>query len=377
MRTLLAVLLLTTLSAAARADEPLPTQTPAPADCCAEPVAEAPPLPPPPPAPAIDPERPLTCRVQTVRAGWMSIRCDSPPVRGARYAIRSQRLVKISDPITGEPSLVPCNKRTGVFQVERASGFAGAGPVLRGSVVEVGDLADPTSERAEDNLAAPRLWPGLTRIGLRLAPFIPVGELGIGLLWSAELEHRFRFPLVLGVRSSPIAMTFLRGARGANAQVLAKIGFSHDYFEIAIEPGMQLEVTEQPRFVAGFSIRLGALDGLSLRFSNSYVITGQRGEERFEFANAYAEVQAPVHRRGFLIFGGGGQLENSFWFRGYFGTRLFLRGSGGPGTVLFSAALGAAGTELSRKATAYDGSLYDDNVHAIGPMIDAAVEYRF
>jgi hypothetical protein len=322
-------------------------------------------------------EPPPPCVVKTVRNGWASIACPGPVEVGAKFSVRSQRRIRLTDPISGLETWVPSNKITGGFRVERVRGSGGAGPVPRGTIVEVGDIVELSDHPVTDNLIGPRQWPGLTRLAIELSPFVPIGQLGIGVIAGVNIEHRFHIPLVLGLKTSPVVMTLVRDGAGVNGQVLGKVGFSSDYFEIALEPGFQFDLHEPVRFAFGYSLRFGALDGLSLRFSNSYVITGPAGEEKFEFANAYAEAQVPVHRRVSLLFGGGGQLENSFWARGYIGTRVFLRGSGGPGTVLFSAALGGVvSTVMQVPANSPPGTPAQEASTA-GPMLTAAVETRF
>jgi hypothetical protein len=83
-------------------------------------------------------------------------------------------------------------------------------------------------------------------------------------------------------------------------------------------------------------LRLGALDGIHLKWSSS-IFARDTG---FVFGVGRGELAVPVSSR-LGVFAGGGAGENG-WGYGEVGVRSFLGGAGTPGTLMLQASLGGA-----------------------------------
>jgi hypothetical protein len=354
------------------------------------PVAAQPlPAPPPPPAPpaAVSAATPLAAPVRVrpraiaqvvaVRSGWIYLRSTTPLLPGDAFEVRSQRPVQLPDPVTGQSRQVPSGHPTGRFIVEHVDGGAGAGRLLRGTLAEPGDLAVPTDD-AREVLFAPQLWRGMSRLSTTLRPFLAIGELGGGVLAHLLVEHYFRtVPIKVAVELAPAGFAHLQGGgTGAVADVFAKVGFSSSYFELTLDPGGEFQGHASPsHFLLGYTLRLGSLDGFNLIFQNAYRIADgetyvgssytPRSKPQFRFASAQGELNIPLVRRLGLQVAGGGSVD---WFYGTIGAKTYLRGSGGPGTIILTGGIGVAGIMEE-----------DDNrgVRAYGPLLAFGLDYRF
>lgn len=310
-------------------------------------------------------------QVVAVRGGWLTIQSAAPLAPGDRFIIRSQRRIKVIDPVTGGSRSVPSNRDRGVFVVEQVREGRGSGRLLRGTVAAVGDIAQPTERRySQRALYFPPLWSGMTRVQASVTPFLPVQELGFGLLSRLSVEHYFSFPLKLGVEAAPLGLLALSGGTGVVAELRGKAAYASDYFEIGLDVGGQLRHFAPSRVLLAFSLRVGSLDGLNLHFSNAYSIADEGTRQRFVFANAFGEFNIPVHQRVTLNLAGGG---SDSWAYGTLGVRGYLRGAGGPGTVILSTALG--GVWLSDRQTSCTGAC--QQISGAGPALSVGIDARF
>lgn len=297
------------------------------------------------PPPAAEPRRAVvSAKVVSVRGGWVAIAAEGPIRPGDRFVIRSQALVSITDPTSGQTVRQPSGEAMGMFAVQRISGTNASGPLPRGTVAHVGDLAEPSEGPLVEPKVAPRLWYGMGRIATTLRPFLIVNSgIGFGLLADILGEYYFKFPLKLGVQVAPLGMS-VRGTTGVASEVRARIAFSSSYFEVGIDPGAELHRFGDSQFSLGYSLRLGSLDGLNLLFQNAYVLvprdaTDSSSVTRFSFSSIQGEVNIPVARRFNLHLTGGG---SSSWAYGTVGLKYFVRGGGGPGSLILSSGLGGA-----------------------------------
>jgi hypothetical protein len=110
---------------------------------------------------------------------------------------------------------VPSNRERGLFVVEQVRDGRGSGRLLRGTIAAVGDVAQPTERQPSARaLYFPPLWSGMTRVQATVTPFLPVQELGFGLMSRLAVEHYFSFPLKLGVEAAPLGLLALSGGTG-------------------------------------------------------------------------------------------------------------------------------------------------------------------
>lgn len=346
------------------------------------------------PAPEASPAR-TPARVVKVAGGWVAITSASPIAVGDRFLLRSQRLVRTVDPTSGHAEQQPSNEPLGIFVVERASASAPGGPgsgtasgaqyaasgrLLRGSVVRAGDLAEPTSEPAKEPLHVPRLWYGMSRFYGHLRPMFGVSPLAYGMLNDFRFEHYFRVPIKLGVSVAPLAFMTTTPI-GVVSEVRGHIGFSSSYFDVSLDPGGILNRFGGLAFSFGFSFRLGSLDGLNLVFRSSYRLTSSRGSgPSFDFYGAGGEINIPLAKRFTLHLVSEGSQAYIF---GTLGLKYWLRGNGGPGTLILDSGIGGMYLHDSCWSIASDtsecgrGLTFTGQVTAAGPTASLGLDARF
>lgn len=334
-------------------------------------------------------------RVVKVAGGWVAITSTSPIAVGDRFLLRSQRLVRTVDPTSGRAEQQPSNEPLGIFVVERASASAPGGPgsgtaggaqyaasgrLLRGSVVRAGDLAEPTSEPAKEPLHVPRLWYGMSRFYGHLRPMFGVSPLAYGMLNDFRFEHYFRVPIKLGVSVAPLAFMTTTPI-GVVSEVRGHIGFSSSYFDVSLDPGGILNRFGGLAFSFGFSFRLGSLDGLNLVFRSSYRLTSSRGSgPSFDFYGAGGEINIPLAKRFTLHLVSEGSQAYIF---GTLGLKYWLRGNGGPGTLILDSGIGGMYLHDSCWSIASDtsecgrGLTFTGQVTAAGPTASLGLDARF
>ena len=351
----------------------------APVAVAATPAAPIP-VPPHPIYPATPAERaeqsPLApARVTAMRAGWLYLESSAPLRKGARFVIKSQRTITVPDPVTGRPVEVPSNRLRGQVVVERVEGTRGAGPLPKGTIAEVGDIAEPITGPPEEDIFFPHLWPAMTRINLTVRPFLPVSTLGLGMISDLSLDYYFNIPLKIGVEINPLGLLAVSDGTGLTGEVHARIAFASDYFELGLAPGVEFRhYGASSAFSLAYALRIGSLDGLNLQFQNSYVVVDGGGKKRFAFESAFGEANIPVHRRLTLTFEGGGAGS---WAYGMIGIKAYVRGAGGPGTIIVRTAIGGALVSDLAKYDPANPSLPAVGVEAAGPAIAFGLDMRF
>lgn len=325
-------------------------------------------------------------RVTKVRGGSVAIEAPSPVQVGDRFVIRSQRRVRVSDPTSAHPLYAPSNQAMGMFVVTQASGDIGSGPLPRGTVAEVGDLAEPTAAPLRTPKVAPRLWYGMGRFYGTLRPLIEVGTLstssGLGMLSELTFEYYFRVPIKLGVQLAPMGLV-TGSSTGFSGELRALLSFASSYFELGLEPGVELHRIDQPLFLIGYGLRLGSLDGLNLILHNSYGVVSTYNYNTFknsallDFASATGEINIPLASRFNLYLTGGG---SAYWAYGTIGLKYYLRGGGGPGTLIFQSALGGAWvSDRCRNSANTTRASYcqSASAEAVGPVLALGIDARF
>lgn len=324
-------------------------------------------------------------RVTKVRGGWIAVDTTGPAQLGDRFIVRSQRRVRVSDPTATGRLYAPSNQAMGMFVVTRVVGEVASGPLPRGTVAQVGDLAEPTAAPFYAPKVAPRLWYGMGRFYGTLQPLIEVGRgsfssnssSGLGLLSEFTFEYYFRFPLKLGVQAVPLGLV-TGGTTGLSTELRALISFASSYFELGLSPGAELHLLGQPRFTIGYMLRLGSLDGLNLILHNSYfLVTGAYTSTQLSFSSITGELNIPLARRFNLYLNGGG---SSYWAYGTLGLKYYLRGGGGPGTLILNSGAGGAWvSDRCMTTTISTNSQYCDykSTEGVGPTLALGLDARF
>lgn len=207
----------------------------------------------------------------------------------------------------------------------------------------VGNLARPTGARRTADSVAPPRAAGLWDTGFMARPFLPMNDLGVGLLGHAWLGYRFEGPWHVEARLSPAGVAVGEGEDVATAIGVVVASLDVQLLEIGL--GLGAQTMNQPDFGldsgSGLTVaqvlRVGARDGLHLRVQTEIVLFHQD----FEFSGATAHVQVPVGHGVWLVGnGGGGSAGHAF---GEVGLRVLARGNGGPGSIFVTATVGGSG----------------------------------
>jgi hypothetical protein len=248
--------------------------------------------------------------------------------------------------------------------------------------VPVGTLASVTPAPTSASLIAPPRVTGVWAADVMARPFAAIGELGGGVLLSATLTRRFVGHLALRASLDPLALADVQG-RASLTAVNATFIASYDssFFEMGLGFGAQT-VNETDFFVdpgSGLNVaqlvRFGTQDGLNLSARTSVVLF----RREFEFGGMVANLQIPVSRNYWLLFGGGG--GNVGYGYGEFGVRALLDGNGHAGTKFLTVTAGGAAVFSSASCEAFDQfnqfPVCGDARTYGGPMAGLGSEWRF
>jgi hypothetical protein len=248
--------------------------------------------------------------------------------------------------------------------------------------VPLGTLASVTRAPVSASSIAPPRVTGVWAAEAMARPFAAIGELGGGVLLSASLTRRFVGHLALRASLDPLALADVQGRASLTAVNAAFIAsYDSAFFEMGLGIGGQT-VNETDFFVdpgSGWNlaqlVRFGAQDGLNLSARTSVVLF----RSAFEFGGMIANLQIPVSRSYWLLFGGGG--GNVGYGYGEFGVRVLLDGNGhagtkfltitGGGAAVFSAATCEEFDQFNQFPVCRDARTYG------GPMAGIGSEWRF
>lgn len=292
-------------------------------------------------------------------------------VRGARIKVIAQRLVKKPDLQAGGVAMLPSNEVTAVVALEEAEEGRSMAILGRGDVAMPGDLVEVTEAPLSESLFLPRRAPFNWRFGFVARPYLGIsgdGTFPVGVLADGYVTYTFDdLPLTLFAELSPVGTAVL--GNEAHYPIVTAVGaaYTTDFVEIGLGGGAlvgnkgpcQVIVDEIDTDGDGFPdqfrerlderlcesntgatfnqvLRLGALDGLHLKWSSS-IFARDTG---FVFGVGRGEVAVPVSSR-LGVFAGGGAGENG-WGYGEVGVRSFFGGAGTPGTLMLQASLGGA-----------------------------------
>jgi hypothetical protein len=234
-----------------------------------------------------------------------------------------------------------------------------------------GDLVEVTDAPLSESLFLPRRAPFNWRFGFVARPYLGIsgdGTFPVGILADGYVTYTFDdLPLTLFAELSPIGTAVLGNEAHYPIVTAAGAAYTTDFVEIGLGGGAlvgnkgpcQLIVDEIDTDGDGFPdqfrerrderecegntgatfnqiLRLGALDGIHLKWSSSIFAR----ETGFVFGVGRGELAVPVSSR-LGVFAGGGAGENG-WGYGEVGVRSFLGGAGTPGTLMLQASLGGA-----------------------------------
>jgi hypothetical protein len=295
------------------------------------------------PAEAIEAKEAIRGSVTKIETEWVFIDVGSSDgvEVGMAFEVLSQKPVKKPDPETGGMVEVPSNEVTAVVVIESVSTGDAAGRLDRGEVARVGDTVVQTGEAPRTSLAFPPNTPGLSQLVFMLRPFFNVesDRLAFGMLDEMRLGHLFEVPFRLEVALSPLGTGFA-GDVATPIGISGLATYCPGFFEIGLGIGGNVSrFTHNSGFTINQVMRLGSLDGLHMRAEVSFTIVKRGGDRyKFIFGMGQGTFNIPVHRKVTLVIEGGAGTNG--WFFTTIGTKLYFRGSGGPGTIAVPVALG-------------------------------------
>ncbi len=354
----------------------------------------------------------LLGKVATVSRGTALLELDEGAnLRpGDAVLVRSQRTEQRMNLLSGKEENAVSNAPVAVLEVRQVQGSKAVAELARGDEVAPGDTIERT-DRTSRGVAvfAPRSGYDMWARGIiRLFPNF--GELDVGALTEISGGVYWEW-LHVQARLSPIGISVPQAVHAYNAQVLvsyqndlAEFGIGTGYFSHQFEGESSYDCTnsgyvsktsssldsgglEVQKFKCSQQgptvaqvLRLGAVDGLHLRLTNTLAIDS--GQFRFGYLDGSLDI--PINRNLNLYAAGGGSTGIA-WGEG--GMRTYLRGVGGRDTLILTTGVG--GTSI-RTVDLYGGTkssypagggqtveYWTDRQHSVGGMhIAVGLEWR-
>jgi hypothetical protein len=227
------------------------------------------------------------------------------------------------------------------------------------------------------SVVAPALPGDMTRLEIKVRPFLGLVGNSWGGVGEGRLEHYFRFPLMLGLELAPLAVVADGEGPGAIAQARLHAAYVNRYLAVGLGVGGQLQRFGRNGLSIAPTLRLGSLDGLNFRLEYAYSIAANQytGRRTVGFSNIIGTLDVPLARRLALEIDGGVNLQS--WAFGTIGLRYRLRGEGGPGTWFVTGAFGGAWV-ADRSPCNYEASIpCTASARSFGPTIGFGLERRF
>jgi hypothetical protein len=217
----------------------------------------------------------------------------------------------------------------------------------------------------------------LTRIELKVRPFLGLTGNGWGTIGEARFEHYFGFPFLLGLELAPVGVAANGEGPGGIAQARILAAYANQYLAVGLGAGAALQRFGHSGFSIAPTLRLGSLDGLHFSLEYAYSIAPNRytGERTIGFSNVLGTLDVPLSRRLALEVESGLNLQS--WVFATIGLRYRVRGDGGPGTWFVTGAFGAAWI-ADRSSCNYDAAVpCGASASAFGPTVSFGLERRF
>lgn len=326
-------------------------------------------------------------------------------VPGDRLVVRSRTPEERLNLLTGTEEAIATNATTALVEVTQVDGKRAVAELNRGDLAVPGDTVELGEKTQEISRSFPRRGDFKQWARLTIRPMANIGAIDIASLTDLGWGYYGSW-FHVQVRIQPLGISIPRTVDALNAHGIfswsgdfAEFGIGFGYFRETIgvtssyECGAGSVLNDTPRTTGGiisnnssctkqgFSfvqhVRLGSLDGLNLRATNTTVIS-----DGFRWGLFDASLDIPLTRTLNLYFGGG--ASNAVRY-GEFGIRTYLRGIGGRDTVILSTGLGGTGLTT---AGVYNSALVDLGGSGVkstsggettlsGPHFAIGAEYRF
>lgn len=346
-------------------------------------------------------------KVSTLQRGSVLVELEhAGSVRpGDLLLVRSQVKSMRLNLFTGKEEEIVSNAPVATVEVRQVEGVKAIAELNRGDLADVGDTVElAAKERVRTPFGAPRVgYDQYFKVLLR--PLFNFGDIDVGsvteLAWGL-----YRDWLHMEARLAPLGISVPHSVTLANLQLLA--GYDADSAEFGIGTGWLRSVygaqswdcdgttdaevavpapgtgeVLQPRLVqcerGGPTIlqylRLGTVDGLNLRMTNTIVVNGGK----FRFGGIDGSIDMPIGRSINLFTAAGGSPSHGF---GEFGIRTYLGGVGARETLILTTAVGGSRMVTLERfgggVTTVGGfNSVSDQEQAVGGLhIAVGIEYR-
>jgi len=227
-------------------------------------------------------------------------------------------------------------------------------------------------------LFTPPLPRGTTRVTANLRPFFNLLGPGWGAVNDFAVEHYFaRAPFKVSAAVAPLAIAAGSGSVGMISHARLGGAFATDFIELGISAGGRFQRFGPGGFSVGTGLRLGALDGLSVRTDLTYAIVRNyyTGKVIVPFSSLQLTIEVPLHRAVTLVVEGALSLDA--WLFATIGAKHHLGPRGVPGTWTVRGGLGIAWV-LDRFPCQYSDPRPCENVAwATGFTFVAGLDRRF
>jgi hypothetical protein len=274
-----------------------------------------------------------------------------------------------------ELARVEARPAAGILRAARAVQTTGPVPQAAPSAEPVAKVSTQGNTRS---LVAPPRRDSLWELDLGAHAFLPIGNIGFGLLAAASAAYRFELPIATYLELSPAG--FAQGKQGTigTAAAHALIALDAQLFELGLgvggatlnDPGT--DKTSSASFAQ--RARIGARDGLAFFYRSNVIVDN----DKFALGSIDGLVQVAVSQRWWLLLdGGGGPIGYAY---GDGGVRYLVSGDLGPGSFLLTGMIGGAGiSKLTRSLTTQSGYTYYRTVKTAdysGPAVGLGLEWR-
>jgi hypothetical protein len=301
----------------------------------------------------------------------------SNPLLGSRIATEGDviGLHTVGGKVWVETARVEARPAAALVRAASSSGVAA--PSTRPAPGDTTEAAG--AKPVSRGLAAPPRHASLWEVHAGTRAFLPIGNIGFGLLGGGEVAYRFDAPVAFHGEISPLGIA--GGKQGTIGTVAAHgiVALDTHLFEIGLGLGAatlnspSADKASSPSFAQ--LVRIGARDGTAF-FGRSNIIVDN---DKFAIGSITMMGQFAVSPRvWFLVDGGGGPIGYAY---GDLGIRYMLHGDLGPGSFFITGTAGGAGEfkSVRKQTTLPGGTTYYQKTKSAdyaGPALGVAFEWR-
>jgi hypothetical protein len=268
---------------------------------------------------------------------------------------------------------------TAIVELDEVGKTTSSGVIGRASAATKGDAVVVTSLAPTDRRKTPifpKFYGNIWDVSLRFRILADLAGDGAGFPMELMFSYQASIPIKLTAFMAPSFYGTQEGGQSV-ATVGFMLAYSGRFFEVGFGLAGYHSGGDRVHTLAfQLKARIGAKHGLRLEFLNSLVWDhGDGGDNRgLRYDSTIAEIIFPVHARiALYLAGGGGGGNTEFeWMRITTGVHIYVRGTGGPGTIVVP--LGFGGGFVMRDVCEDDMCFFNSYD---GLFIDTGIEVSF